>query len=262
MSGFLLDTNIPSEIMKIRPQPKVQHWLEEVEDEHLFFSMISLAEIFNGISYLPHNPRCAQLEECVETVLRPWFAGRLLPVMAIIFLLCLLPPVSGQEKAKLDANDPAAKNEDKRVLGVIPNYRTAEPTKDYHPISAQYKLTIAAKDSFDYPLVGLGAAFAGLYQLENSHPQFGQGTVGYFRRLGTSYADQAIGNMMAEGFLPALLKEDPRYFRMAVGTKKTRAFYAVSRILPRPRAASITQRSLEMVWLARSGCLITRITGT
>jgi hypothetical protein len=113
---------------------------------------------------------------------------------------------------------------------VIPNYRTAELTKDYHPISAQYKLTIAAKDSFDYPLVGLGAAFAGIYQLENTHPQFGQGTVGYFRRLGTSYADQAIGNMMTEGFFPALLKEDPRYFRMAVGTKKARAFYAVSRI--------------------------------
>jgi hypothetical protein len=113
---------------------------------------------------------------------------------------------------------------------VIPNYRTAESTRDYHPISVKYKLTIAAKDSFDYPLVGLGAAFAGLYQLENSHPQFGQGAVGYFRRLGTAYADQAIGNMMTEGFLPALLKEDPRYFRMAEGPEKARAFYAISRI--------------------------------
>ncbi len=151
--------------------------------------------------------------------------------MGIIFLLCLLRPVFGQEKDKLDANDPAAKNEDKRVLGVIPNYRTAETTTDYHPISAQYKLTIAVKDSFDYPLGGLGATFAGLYQLENVHPQFGQGTVGYFRRLGTSYADQAIGNMLTEGFLPALLKEDPRYFRMAQGTKKARVFYALSRIV-------------------------------
>jgi hypothetical protein len=149
---------------------------------------------------------------------------------ATILLLYLLPPLFGQEKAKLDANDPAAKNEDKRVLGVIPNYRTAESTKDYHPISTKYKLTIAAKDSFDYPLVGLGAAFAGLYQLENSHPQFGQGTVGYFRRLGTAYADQAIGNMMTEGFLPALLREDPRYFRMAEGPKRARVIYAISRI--------------------------------
>jgi hypothetical protein len=138
--------------------------------------------------------------------------------------------VFGQETTKLDGNDPAAKGEDKRVLGVIPNYRTAERMTDYHPISATYKLTIAAKDSFDYPLVGLGALFAGLYDLENSHPQFGQGVAGYSRRLGTAYADQAIGNMMTEGFLPALLKEDPRYFRLAEGTKKARIFYAVSRI--------------------------------
>jgi hypothetical protein len=148
----------------------------------------------------------------------------------VVALLCLSVFASGQEKAKLDANDPAAISEDKRVLGVLPNYRTAEKTKIYHPISAQYKLTIAAKDSFDYPLVGLGAAFAGIYQLENSHPQFGQGMAGYSRRLGPAYADQAIGNMMTEGFLPMLLKEDPRYFRMAEGTKKARTFYALSRI--------------------------------
>ena len=103
----------------------------------------------------------------------------------------------GQEKAKLDANDPAAKNEDKRVLGVLPNYRTAELTSDYHPISDKYKLHIALKDSFDYPFMGVGAIYAGFYQLEDSHPQFGQGTLGYLRRFGTSYCDQVVGNMMS-----------------------------------------------------------------
>jgi len=150
--------------------------------------------------------------------------------LTVILLFSFVLPLSAQEPVKLDASDPAAQNEDKRVLGVIPNYRTAETTPDYHPISAKYKLTIAAKDSFDYPLVGLGAAFAGLYQLENVHQQFGQGMLGYSRRVGTAYADQAIGNMMTEGFLPALLKEDPRYFRMAQGPKKARTFYALSRI--------------------------------
>src|SRR5438477_535822 len=36
--------------------------------------------------------------------------------------------------------------EDKRILGVLPNYRTADGTKPFHPISAKYKLTIASKD--------------------------------------------------------------------------------------------------------------------
>ena len=154
---------------------------------------------------------------------------------AILFTFLLLPTMHGQDKPtadnqKLDANDPAAKNEDKRVLGVLPNYRTAELTADYHPISAKYKLHIALKDSFDYPLIGLGAAYAALYQLENSHPQFGQGTLGYLRRFGTSYNDQLMGNMMTEGILPILFKEDPRYFRMNEGPKSKRAWYAATRI--------------------------------
>lgn len=137
----------------------------------------------------------------------------------------------GQEKKTLDADDPAAKNEDKHVLGVLPNYRTAELTTDYHPISNKYKLTIALKDTFDYPLIGVGATYALLYQAENSHPQFGQGVEGYAKRFGTSYTDQVVGNMMTEGILPILFKEDPRYFRKATGSAKSRLGYALSRIV-------------------------------
>jgi hypothetical protein len=158
---------------------------------------------------------------------------------AILFFVFILSPLYGQDKpapektapVALDANDPAAKNEDKRVLGVLPNYRTAELTPDYHPISNKYKLKIALKDTFDYPLIGVGAAYAGLYQLENSHPQFGQGMVGYARRFGTSYTDQVVGNMMTEGILPILFKEDPRYFRKAEGSVRSRMAYAFSRIV-------------------------------
>jgi hypothetical protein len=140
------------------------------------------------------------------------------------------PPVAVAAKADPDKVDPASLPVGKRVLGVLPNYRTANYTADYHPISKEYKMKIALKDSFDYPLFFVGGAYAGLYQLENSHPQFGQGTVGYFKRLGTSYADQVIGNMMTEGIMPILLHEDPRYFRIGRGTKWHRTGYALSRI--------------------------------
>ncbi len=134
------------------------------------------------------------------------------------------------KKVTLDANDPAAKGEDKYVLGVLPNYRTAEITDDYHPISSKYKLTIAFKDSFAYQLVATGAIYAAIYQGENSHPQFGQGTLGYIRRFSTSYADQVIGNMMTEGVMPIVFREDPRYFRKSHGSAGSRVMYAVSRI--------------------------------
>ena len=119
---------------------------------------------------------------------------------------------------------------DKRVFGVLPNYRTANATAVYMPITAKQKFTIAAKDSFDYPLVGLAAFIAGYGQLDNSHPAFGQGWAGYGRRVGTTYADQAIGNMMTEGIFPSLLHEDPRYFRRGYGSVWSRTYYAATRV--------------------------------
>jgi hypothetical protein len=127
--------------------------------------------------------------------------------------------------------NPVGQAEEKRIMGVIPNYRTAEMSAEGTPLTAKQKLHIAVKDSFDYPLFITGAAYAGIYQAENSHPQFGQGAKGYFSRFGTSYTDQLDGNMMTEGFLPVLLREDPRYFRMATGSFKKRLWYSVSRIV-------------------------------
>jgi hypothetical protein len=43
-----------------------------------------------------------------------------------------------------------------------------------------------------------------------------------------------IGNMMTEGVMPALLHEDPRYFRLGEGSKKRRAWYAATRIFITP----------------------------
>jgi hypothetical protein len=119
---------------------------------------------------------------------------------------------------------------DKRVFGVLPNYRTADGSLPFSPISSGRKLTIAAKDSFDWPVYITSALFCTLYQLENQNPSFGQGMAGYGRRYGTALADQVIGNMMTEGFMPILFREDPRYFRRGDGSKKSRAFYALTRI--------------------------------
>jgi hypothetical protein len=122
---------------------------------------------------------------------------------------------------------------DKRVLGVLPNYRTINETGVFKPITAKQKLLIATKDSFDYPLWGVAAAYAGLSQLENQDQSFHQGVVGYAHRLITNYADQAVGNMFSEGFMPALLHEDPRYRRLGAGrgTVKKRTWYALTRVM-------------------------------
>ena len=119
---------------------------------------------------------------------------------------------------------------DKRIFGVLPNYRTANATAVYTPITAKQKLTIASKDSFDYPLLGLAAVLAGEQQWANTNPSFGQGWAGYGHRVAVEYADQAIGNMMTEGFFPIMLHEDPRYFRRGYGSKWSRTWYAATRV--------------------------------
>lgn len=92
-------------------------------------------------------------------------------------------------------------------------------------------MMIAVKDSFDYPVYPTAGAFAALYQLENQNPSFGQGMAGYAKRFATAYGDQTIGNMMTEGIWPAVLHQDPRYFRKGEGSKKGRLLYAVEQIV-------------------------------
>jgi hypothetical protein len=127
----------------------------------------------------------------------------------------------------VDAEPPGGK----RVFGVLPNYRTADASQIGTVITARQKLTIARKDSFDYPLILLGGFYAGLGQASNADPSFGQGLKGFAHRLATNYTDQAVGNMFSEGIYPALLHEDPRYFQLGSGTVWHRTSYALTRIL-------------------------------
>lgn len=131
----------------------------------------------------------------------------------------------------LAAQDPAAQPViDKRAYGVLPNYRTADASVPFEPLTAKQKMTIAAKDSFDGAVYPTAAIFSVIYQAENQNPSFGQGMKGYAKRVGAAFGDQMIGNMMTEGIAPALLHEDPRYFRVGQGSKKARVWYAATRI--------------------------------
>jgi hypothetical protein len=121
--------------------------------------------------------------------------------------------------------------QDKRIAGILPNYRTADSTTPFAPLTVGQKWKIATKDTFDYPSYVLAGAFAGLSQLDNSNPSFGQGLKGYAKRYAAGIADQDMGNFMTEAIYPTLLHEDPRYFRKVDGSVKSRLLWAVERIV-------------------------------
>ena len=141
-----------------------------------------------------------------------------------------------QENSGSADSPPAASSNDspelapKRILGIVPNFRTTPTLKDYNPLTPRQKFKIASQDSFDPGAVVLGALFGGEGLLTNSNPSFGHGGSGYARYFAASYADVVIGNYMTEAVYPAMLHQDPRYFRRANGSALSRMGSAVGQI--------------------------------
>lgn len=122
------------------------------------------------------------------------------------------------------------KTEDKRILWIFTNHRTAEESANLPKLTPKGKFSIAWNDSTDPAIFAQSVFIAGIGQATNSNPSFGQGMEGYGKRLGTAYADFATQNMMTEGIFPTLLHQDPRYFRRSSGTGRSRLIYAISRL--------------------------------
>ena len=80
MNGWLLDTNVVSELRKTRPAPSVKAWSDAQAPDSLFLSTVTLAEIRYGIECQPDATFREELEIWLEEELRPWFARRILPV--------------------------------------------------------------------------------------------------------------------------------------------------------------------------------------
>jgi len=80
VSGFLLDTNIISELVKPRPEPRVTRWIESTDESLLHLSVLTLGEVRKGITSLPDVARRTAIERWLENDLVLRFSGRILPV--------------------------------------------------------------------------------------------------------------------------------------------------------------------------------------
>lgn len=63
MNGFLLDTNIPSELIRTRPEPRVENWFFNTDERSLYLSAVSIGELRRGVVILPMSKRRSDLEE-------------------------------------------------------------------------------------------------------------------------------------------------------------------------------------------------------
>jgi predicted nucleic acid-binding protein len=80
MSGYLLDTNCISELVRLKPEPSVMAWMQTAEETLLYLSVLTLGEIRKGLAGLSQSKRRTHLETWLEIELRARFAGRILPI--------------------------------------------------------------------------------------------------------------------------------------------------------------------------------------
>jgi predicted nucleic acid-binding protein len=80
VNGYLLDTNVPSEFSRDRPDPRVVAWLKAQPPTRLYLSAVTIGEIRKGLVVLPQGRRRIELEAWFHTDLLVWFRNRILPV--------------------------------------------------------------------------------------------------------------------------------------------------------------------------------------
>jgi toxin FitB len=78
--SFLLDTNAISEWQKPRPNPGVIAWMDSADEEKLFLSVVTLAELRYGVERMPTGSRRRRYEQWLEHELPLRFEGRILSV--------------------------------------------------------------------------------------------------------------------------------------------------------------------------------------
>jgi toxin FitB len=82
--NYLLDTNAISEWVKPRPDPGVVRWLDEVDEDRTYLSVITLGELRKGVDRLTDGRRRDRIERWLTGELPDRFGGRMLPVSAAI----------------------------------------------------------------------------------------------------------------------------------------------------------------------------------
>jgi toxin FitB len=86
VSGWLLDTNVISELRRPRPDPRVRRFVATQRLEDLYVSTVTLAEIRFGIEAVGSPTRRAELKDWLAHRVRPMFDQRVLEVTEDVML--------------------------------------------------------------------------------------------------------------------------------------------------------------------------------
>jgi hypothetical protein len=140
-------------------------------------------------------------------------------------------PQQASTSAAATPPEPHSDLQTKRILGIFPNFRAVSSFTHLPPQSVKEKFVTASQDSFDYSAFVIPALLAGYHQATNETPEFHQGAAGYGRYFWHSFVDQTDENYWVEFIVPAVTREDTRYYTLGPGRGSglRRIGYALSR---------------------------------
>jgi len=174
--------------------------------------------------------RVVLLAAAIVSVLRPWssLSAQQTPGSD--------PPVAASGQAAVPgapkqspAPEDAPPQQTKRILGVVPNFRAISTDEKLPRQTVKEKFVTCTEDSFDYSSIFVPALLAGYSMATKATPEFGQGAAGYARYFWHTGVDQTSENYMVEFLVPAITREDTRYYTLGRGGFLKRTGYALSR---------------------------------
>jgi hypothetical protein len=167
-------------------------------------------------------------------------------------------PAPQATPSKRETGDGNQKQQTKRILGIIPNFRAVSADTKLPPQTVKEKFLIATQDSFDYSAVFVPAVLAGSSMATDSTPEFGQGVAGYGRYFWREALNQTSRNYLVEFFVPVIARQDSRYYTLGHGGFFRRTGYAFSRtIITRSDSAKEQFNVSEVLGTGASAALST-----
>lgn len=128
MTGWLLDTNVLSELRRPRPEPRVVAFVAAQPLDRLFVSVVTLAEIRFGIELVADAVRRAELHDWLSLKVRPMFEQRVLPISEDVMLKWRLLVEDGRKSG----------------------HTFSQPDLIIAAIALHHGLTVVTRDTADY----------------------------------------------------------------------------------------------------------------
>jgi len=145
-----------------------------------------------------------------------------------VLIAALAYPVSQSSSQQVNGSAESQSKGGDRIFGIVPAYSITD-ARELPPLKSKEKFQLFARGTLDPFPVLVYAMQAGIEQANDAHSGYGQGAAGYARRFGAALGDGTSARFFSTYAFPAILHQDPRYFRKSEGSGRSRVAYSLAR---------------------------------